>query len=247
MVYSGQAFSALVSARNLVGALTTNYTGQFFAKAVTLGAAATGGGSAIAAAAPGGAMSANVAAATTFTNGTNAGSLAAPVFTFATAPTVPTSVFVRATDTDGVVSLRAPAATSVEGGVKVVSGRIRIPNAYGSERLPLPMTATVQYYNAGASWVTSTTDSISSFNSNLTSAGGNVVATIVNGLGGGVAVVSPGPVTVAAGVRTFTLAAPGVSGNVNISLNAPIYLPSTVGLATFGIFRSPLIYRRENY
>jgi hypothetical protein len=54
-------------------------------------------------------------------------------------------------------------------------------------------------------------------------------------------------VTVAAGVRTFTLAAPGVSGNVNISLNAPIYLPSTVGLATFGIFRSPLIYRRENY
>lgn len=246
MVYSGQAFSALVSARNLAGALTTNYAGSF-AKAVTLSAAAAKGGTAIATTAPGGAMSANVAAAATFTNGTNAASLAAPVFTFATAPTLPTSVFVRATDTDGVVSLRTPAATSVEGGVKVVSGRIRIPNAYGSERLPLPMTATVQYYNAGANWVTSATDSISAFNSNLTGAGGNVVANIVNGLGGGVAVVSPGTASVVAGVRTFTLAAPGVSGNVNISLNAPIYLPSTVGLATFGIFRSPLIYRRENY
>jgi len=246
MVYSGQAFSAQVNARNLAGALTTNYTGSF-AKAVTLSAVASKGGTAIATTAPGGTMSANVAAASTFTNGSNAASMAAPVFTFATAPTLPTSVFVRATDPDGVVSLRAPAATSVEGGVKVVSGRIRIPNAYGSERLPLPMTATVQYYNAGANWVTSATDNISAFNSNLTGAGGNVVATIVNGLGGGVAVVSPGTAAVVAGLRTFTLAAPGVSGNVNIALNAPIYLPSTTGLATFGIFRSPLIYRRENY
>ncbi len=246
MVYSGQAFSAQVTAKNLAGANTQNYAGQF-AKAVTLSAAAAKGGTAIATTAPGGTLSANVAAAATFANGTNGASLAAPIFTFATAPTLPTSVFVRAKDTDNVESLRTPAATSVEGGVKVVSGRIRIPNAYGSERLPLPMTATVQYYNAGANWVTSATDNISAFNSNLTGAGGNVVANIVNGLGSGVAVVSPGAVTVAAGVRTFTLAAPGVSGNVNISLNAPIYLPSTVGLATFGIFRSPLIYRRENY
>jgi hypothetical protein len=27
----------------------------------------------------------------------------------------------------------------------------------------------------------------------------------------------------------------------------PSYLPSTSGRATFGIFKSPLIYRRENY
>jgi MSHA biogenesis protein MshQ len=248
MVYSRQAFNVQVNARNLAGAPTANYSGQFFAKAVTLSAAATRGGTAIAAIAPGGTMGgANVAAATTFTGGSNAASLAAPVFTFATAPTLPTSVFVRALDTDGVVSLRTPAATSVEGGVKVVSGRIRIPNAYGSERLQLPMTATVQYYNAGASWVTSATDSISAFNSNLTGAGGNVVAVVVNGPLSGVSVVTPGTAAVVAGVRTFTLAAPGVSGSVNISLNAPIYLPSTTGLATFGIFRSPLIYRRENY
>jgi len=246
MVYARQAFSAQVTAKNLAGATTTNYTGKF-AKAVTLSAAAAKGGAAIAATAPGGTMTANVAAATSFTNGTNSAALAAPGFTFATTPTLPTSVFVRATDTDSVVSLRSPASASVEGGVKVVSGRIKIPNAYGSERLPLPMTTTVQYYNAGANWVTSSTDSVSAFNSNLSSAGGDVVANIVTGLGSGVAVVSPGTAPVVAGVRTFTLAAPMVSGNVDISLNAPIYLPSTTGRATFGIFRSPLIYRRENY
>ena len=247
MVYSGQALRAQVTAKNLAGVTTTNYTGKF-AKAVTLSPAAARGGAAIAAGAPGGTMSANIAAATSFASGTNALSMASPIFSFATAPTLPTSVFVRATDTDGVVSLRTPAATSVEGGVKVVSGRIRIPNAYGSERLPLPMTATVQYYNAGANWVTSTTDNISTFNSNLTSTpGGNVVASIVNGLGSGVAIVSPGVAAVVAGIRPFTLAAPGAAGNVNISLNAPAYLPSTTGLATFGIFKSPLIYRRENY
>jgi hypothetical protein len=244
MVYSGQAFSAQVTARNLAGTTTQNYTGTF-AKAVALSAAASRG-AAIAATAPGGSM-AGSAAATTFTNGTNAASLAAPLFTFATAPTIPTSVFVRASDPDSVTSLRTPATASVEGGVKVVSGRIKIPNAYGSERLALPMTATVQYYNAGANWVTSATDSVSAFNTNLVGAGGNVVASIVNGLGSGVAVVSPGTAAVVNGVRAFTLAAPMVSGNANISLNAPIYLPSTTGRATFGIFRSPLIYRRENY
>jgi hypothetical protein len=245
MVYSGQAFSAQVSAKNLAGTTTKNYMGKF-AKAVALSAAASRGGAAIAATAPGGTM-AGSAAASTFTNGTNATSLAAPLFTFATAPTIPTSVFVRAMDTDSVTSLRSPATDSVEGGVKVVSGRIKIPNAYGSERLALPMTATVQYYNAGSNWVTSATDSVSAFNSNLTGAGGNVVATVVSGLGSGVAVLSPGTAAVVAGVRTFSLVAPMVSGNVNISLNAPIYLPSTTGRATFGIFRSPLIYRRENY
>lgn len=246
MVYSGQAFSASVTAKNLAGTTTQNYMGKF-AKDVNLKAAASRGGASIAVTAPGGTLT-GTAAASSFTNGSNAASLAAPLFAFATAPTIPTSVFVRAEvpAPDSVTSLRSPATASVEGGVKVVSGRIKIPNAYGSERLALPMTATVQYYNAGSNWVTSATDSVSAFNSNLVSTG-NVVASVVSGLGSGVTVLSPGTAAVVSGVRTFTLAAPMVSGNVDISLNAPIYLPSTTGRATFGIFRSPLIYRRENY
>jgi MSHA biogenesis protein MshQ len=245
MVYSGQAFGALVNARNLAGTTTQNYNGKF-SKTVTLSAAASRGGAAIAATAPGGTLTGS-ALDTSFTNGSNAASLAAPVFAFATAPTLPTGVFVRATDPDGVVSLRSPATASVEGGVKVVSGRIRIPNAYGSERLALPMTATVQYYNAAANWVTSLTDNVTTFNTNLSTAGGNLVATVIQGPITGVTVTSPGSGAVTAGVRPFSLAAPLVGGSVALQLNAPLYLPNANARATFGAFRSPLIYRRENY
>ena len=132
-------------------------------------------------------------------------------------------------------------------------GRIRIPNAYGSERLALPLTAMVQYYN-GTIWVTHTIDNFTAFNTRLSTAGGNLVATVKSGLASGITVTSPGTSAVASGVRTITLAAPGVSGSVELSLNAPSYLldpPSfvsnTPARATFGIYKSPLIYRRENY
>lgn len=254
-VYSGQSFTAQVSAKNAADTVTQNYMGKF-AKAVTLSPAATRGGSAIAAAAPGGTLTGS-AAATTFTNGTNATAPAAPVFQFATwptavtpppTPTKPTSVFVRASDPDGVTSLRSTASSSVEGGVKVVSGRIKVPNAYGSERQTLPIPMTVQYYNAGANWVTNlVVDNVSSFDSNLIGDGGNLVVAILDGLGGGVKVDAPSTAPFVNGARTVTLKKPDASGNANISVNAPPYLPSTTGRATFGVFKSPLIYRRENY
>jgi hypothetical protein len=125
-------------------------------------------------------------------------------------------------------------------------GRIWIPNAYGSERLPLPLIATVQFYD-GTNWVTSTTDNVTAFNTNLFAAGGNLLTTVKAGLASGVSVTSPGSAAVAAGLRTITLSAPGVRGSVELSLNAPSYLPNTPARATFGIFKSPLIYRRENY
>jgi uncharacterized repeat protein (TIGR01451 family) len=125
-------------------------------------------------------------------------------------------------------------------------GRIWLPNAYGSERLALPIAATAQYFN-GTYWLPNTLDNSTTFNSNLSTASGNVVASVVTGLAGGVSVVNPGSVTVVAGVRTITLAAPGVSGSVNLTLNAPSYLLRNTGRATFGIYKSPLIYLRENY
>ncbi len=157
-----------------------------------------------------------------------------------------------------VTSRLAIPANSVEGGVKVVSGKVKISNANGSELLPLPLTATVQYWN-GTSWVTSTNDSITQFNTNLSTAGGNIVATIVSGLGSGVSVATPGVVTVASGVNTFTLNKPGIAGSADISLNAPSYLlggsngaginPSKAGRATFGVYKGPseFIYLREDY
>ncbi|MGZ8928354.1 MAG: DUF6701 domain-containing protein, partial [Methylobacter sp.] len=157
-VYSGQPFTLNVSAMNSNNVQTQNYQGDF-SKVVALSAVNAVGGAAIVTAAPGGALTAASAPATSFASGSTVapGTPAAPVFTFATTPTVPTDIYVRALDTDGVTSLRSAAASSVEGGVKVVNGRVMMSNAYGSELLPLSLNATVQYYN-GTAWVLSSTD-----------------------------------------------------------------------------------------
>lgn len=241
-VYAGQPFSVQVTAKNASDVTTVNYdTTTGFAKSTALTAFGAKG----AMTSPTGAGTLGAPSVTAFAAGTLTES--AEKFTFTTTPTAPTAIYIRASDAEAS-SLRAsnPTTTSVEGGVQVVSGRIHIPNVYGSELLPLPMTATVQYYS-GTNWVTSTTDSTTAFNSNLSTAGGNLVAAVVSGLGGGVVVGSPGTSAVAAGVRTLTLNAPGVPGSANMSLNAPIYLPSVTGRATFGIYKNRLIYRRENY
>jgi len=259
-VYSGQPFSVVVTAKNALSPPTTTVNYQYsatpsnsFAKNVSVVAVSAVGGGAISATTPGGLLSSVTVPATGFSAGANAGAPARPAFALANAatPTPPTqvppiSVFLRAVDTDAVTSLLPVAANSVEGGVLVVSGRLRMPNAYGSERLALPMTATVQYF-AGPFWVTSSTDSVTSFDTGLSTAGGNLVTTVRTGLAGGVTVRTPGLAPVTAGVRVFNFNAPGVSGNMDVTLNAPTYLPNASARASFGIFKSPLIYLRENY
>lgn len=257
-VYSGQAFTTQVTARNLAGATTLNYDSALgYSKAVALSAWDTAGG-----ATPtpgGGTLNPNAVPSTAFNLG--AATTATPAYTFPATPVSPTDIYIRAEESpggDGVTSLRVPANTSTEGGMKIVSGRFKIPNAYGSELLPLLLTATVQYWN-GTGWVTSTTDHATAFNTNLSTGGGNVVATIINGLASGVSVTGAGAATVTAGVKTFTLGNPGVTGSADISLNAPSYLlsgsnmggvnPSVAGRTTFGVYRgsNDFIYLRESY
>ncbi len=254
-IYSGQAFSLRTTARNLAGGTTTNYDATLgFSRAVTLTAwdalgslTAPAGAGSLTGAIPAGSFSAGVATTAT------------PTYTFATATTTPSDIYIRALDSDGASSRRATPANSVEGGVKVASGRIYISNAHGSELLPLPMTATVQFYDAVDSWVTSTSDSDTQFNTNLSTAGGNIVSTIVSGLAGGLSVATPGAMMVNAGVLNFTFNAPGAEGSSDISLNTPNYLlggsngagvnPSSAARVTFGIFKGAkrVIYIREVY
>lgn len=168
---------------------------------------------------------------------------------YALAPvTAPTDIFIRAKEssgTDNVTSLRTTPSASVEGGVKVASGRVKISNAHGSELLPLPMTATVQYYN-GTLWVTSTTDSATS----LTLA---ATYNVLNKQGTTTGTTTPTPTgaaTVSAGTLPFRLSAPtGGAGRATVSPVAPAYLPLTAGLATFGVYKgnNEFIYLRENY
>lgn len=241
LLYANQAFSLLVSAKNAngTGATTTNYQGSL-AKPITISAWGAAG-SALAANPGGGSITNNSLAAAAFVSGV--GTTSAPAYGLGAVTSAPADVYFRVVDTDNITSLRTGA---VEAGLKVANGRIKVSNAYGSERLALPITTTVQYYD-GSDWLTSLTDNTTSFNSNLSTAAGNVVTSTVNGLSGGIAIVNPTTAAMLGGVRTFNVAAPLVSGSASILINAPSYLPSTTGLVTFGIFKSPLIYRRENY
>lgn len=249
-VYSGQPFTLNVSAMNSSDVQTQNYQGNF-SKAVTLSAVNAVGGAAIVTAAPGGALTAASAPSDSFANGSTVvpGTPAAPVFTFATTPTVPTDVYVRALDTDGVTSLRSAAASSVEGGVKVVNGRGMVPSAYGSELRPLPINnVEVQYYN-GTSWVNSSTDitSLAVGDVNISNCLGNLGSLVPPCITAGSAILTNG-------VGMITLNAPGAGndGSVDIKLSGagwPTWLPSTTGKATFGIYKgnSKFIYIREQY
>jgi MSHA biogenesis protein MshQ len=262
LAYSGQNFTVSVEAKNASDVTTQNYAysvtaANNFARAVTLSAVDASGGAAIGAGV--GSLTSVSVASSAFTLGATTAPPASPIFTFATPPASPTNVFVRATEAsggDGVVSLRSVASSSIEGGLKEVSGRMKISNAYGSELLPLPITATAQYYNAASVWVKSSSDSATQFNTNLSGAGGNVSAAIVDashGLGlGNISIVSPGVVTFAGGVKIFSLAAPGRAGSANLSIvTAPSYLltGSITGRATFGVYKgaNEFIYMREAY
>lgn len=243
-VYSGQAFTTQVSAKNLADITTQNYYGNF-AKPVTLSAAAAPGG----AAAASGSLTNNTIAANMFIAGVATTNI--PVYTFASAVTAPTNIYMRATETggDGVTSLRAtnPTATSIEGGIMVVSGRVKVSNAYGSELLPLTLMATAQYYTA-TGWLNSTTDSVTQ----LTLSYGGTISTS--------ATVSPANRILSLGSLSIKLGAPNASGVVTVTPavdpaspgNPPFSTGSgTVipGKATFGIYKNNngFIYRRESY
>ena len=247
-VYSGQAFSVQVTARNAAGAPTVNYDStKALSKDVTLSAWDAVGG---ATANPGGGtLTFNTVLSTAFISG-GVATTSTPVYTFPTTPVAPTDIYLRALDAESVTSLRA---ASVEGGVKIVSGRVKIGNAHGSELLDLPMTATVQYYN-GTNWLTSLTDSVTSLTlglSNYQCKTGCAWTTTPTPAGG----------PVISGILSFKLSKPtsGGTGSVDVSISAPNYLlagsngaavnPSIAGRATFGVYKgnNEFIYLRETY
>lgn len=265
MVYSGQVFATVtVTAKNAVattiaGVTTYGTTKNYkyvdattsFAKAVTLSAVNGVTGTTPASAGTlGGTLS---LAATAFPNpggiGTGIGTLTstsatntgAPIFTFTTPPTLPTDVYLNALDTDLVAS---GGTGFTQGGVKVVSGRVRISNAHGSELLPLPITATVQFYS-GATWVRSTTDNSTS----LTLAATYPI--VKNGVPTGTTTPSPmGAATVIGGNLNISLSKPTLgSGSATVNPGSPNYLQPATGLATFGVYKgnNAFIYLRENY
>ena len=251
--YSGQPI-AVVTVNAMDGAstasVTPNYQGAF-ARPVTL---SDGNGSTA------GAFSANVIAAASFSAGS---ATAAPVFTFTSTKTAPLTLALRASD--GEVS----SSGFAEGAAEIRSGRLRLLNAYGSELLDLPVSLEAQYWT-GNYYVTNAADSCT-----VVPASSIIMGNYVKNLNACETQLSPVGNLVFSGGRPVSpgvkLIKPGVgnAGSVNLTVNVgaapagktcvgasesnatagsiPWFGANPVSRATFGVYKTPIIYMRENY
>ena len=251
--YSGQPIT-LVTVQamdgSVVPAVSANYRGAF-ARLVTL---SDGSGSGA------GSFSSNTIAAGSFAAGVGT---AAPVYTFTLQKTAPLSLALRAGDGE------ASSSGFTEGTAPVRSGRLYLQNAYGSELLALPMVLTSQYWN-GNNYATNTADSCTMLPASSITMGnyqkqlnacetqlspsGNISLSAGKASGAGLVLSKPGAGNSGSVDLSFN-AGSTASGNTCVSASAtpataanqPWFAPNQGGRATFGVFKSPIIYSRENY
>jgi uncharacterized repeat protein (TIGR01451 family) len=250
--FARQPFSVQVSARNAADGLTSNYNGRM-SREVTLSAWNLAGG---ATANPGWTVAATPLAANKITVATFAlgeatletPNYALPVpYVTGAAPsitwTTPTSIFLRADETSGVEKVTSNVgAAPVEGGLRILNGRLHVGNVHGSERLRLTVPLAAQYWT-GTAWEGATTDSVSVIDSTApTTMFDNFTGKLTNvSLSAASKAVRP----LVSGVLGLVLEPPLQTGSVNATLNNPAWLPSTRGRIHFGTYRSPIIYVRE--
>jgi uncharacterized repeat protein (TIGR01451 family) len=180
------------------------------------------------------------------------------VFRDAVTPSTPFSALdfgIAPLDSDGVLlfaydldTVDVPPVTSNHGKVgrtEVRYGRLKVSSAYGSELLPLTVTATAQYFTAGG-WLPSVTDSVTPLT--LAATYNVVKGAVVKGT------TTPGPTGATVlnlGQRIIQLGKPTAGGNGSATITpiAPGYMPVTSGTVTFGIFKgnNNFIYQREAY
>ncbi len=265
--YSGQPFTATVTARRRDGGVTRNFANlsgcTVCAKDVTLS---------------------NAGVTTGFTNNTvlqsafvaGVGSRSTVQYSFANRQTAPTNITLRAIDsTDSTIT----SASGTEASMPVRSGRARLLNANGSELLDLPVPFTVEYWDGANGWQRNTADACTGLNLanavSLALSGGPAASTCVRDSGNpgesGAGCVAATPAGLAArryqdatiagfqGNFNLWLQAPGAgnTGSVLVTSTVPAWLQFTwtsavasspVARATFGVIRSgPIIYRREAY
>lgn len=253
--YSAQPFNVQLRALNAAGTVTQNYDGSVntspnFAKATSL---SDGNGSSLG----------------SFTNASfGLSSFAAglanvtPSYTFTAARTSPIIIKLRSIDTDLVSS-----SLGTEGTTTIRSGRIKLQNAYGSELLALPVPLEAQYWN-GSSYVRNQLDSctiipansvaMSSYTSNLNACETQIGYTsgtglVSNGLSSFLRLTKPG--TGNNGSVNLTLNLNGAAGNTctststsaATSANVPWFGTNPTSRETFGIYKTPIIYMRENF
>lgn len=172
-----------------------------------------------------------------------------------------TPITISAAPTDGEV----PAAgnTAVGSAANMRYGRLKLQNAYGSELLDLPVSLLAQYWN-GTAWVQNTDDSCTSIVAPSSAAGLTFYPEVAANARGNHLSAAETTATVsitgkfAAGDGKLKLSKPGAgnSGYVDIAIVVPAWLKfpwkgaanaDPTARATFGIYKSPLIYLREIY
>lgn len=257
--YSDQPFGTTVKPMAASGAALVNYTGVL-ARAITLSAWSAAGASAASDANPGGgSLSVTAIAAGASLSASTAYHLPRPYSGAAPRTletSVPTAVWLRAAASENlatgsvvVSSARSNAASSVEGAIDIVAGRLALGNPYGSELLRMPVRLEAQYFTAAQRWETSMADNASSVLPATVT-----FATCLGKLGPpcDTALLAPSTsaaVTLVGGIGTFWLKAPGAgnTGSAQFTMGSPAWLPSTSGRAVFGVFNSPFLYLREMY
>lgn len=202
--YSGQPFTLKVYARNAAGNVVQNYDGTADtspnkAKTVTLSAASNAGL---------GTLTGTTVSASSFDAGE--ATTSSPVFTFTNKLTAASSVTIRASDAD------ASSSGNDEASVLLRSGRLRLSNAFGTEKSSLSMPVQTQYWS-GTSWVVSNGDSCTSINASAIA-----LSNHKNHLGASAAwTSSASSFSVSSGNGSLVLSAPSGSatGTVEVAIN----------------------------
>ena len=260
VAYSGQPFSARVVARGVQGQELANFTGAWF-RTIKLSAVDAKGAAAAGVLAP----------AQLSASGSHLLTHTLPNPFAAASPragnwSAPTTLYLRAQaqdglDPKGISSDRTP-GVSDEDALVVLSGRLHVPNALGTDVLRTPLALRVEYWS-GTSW-RGHADYTEPLPRDAALARFSLCTLTLAGTGTAcnpalVAVSTLAPtVALAKGAGVLWLAAPGKQtgaqragkrrdGAVSVRFDAWSWLPSTVGRVNFGSHRSPLIYVREVY
>jgi len=253
-----------LTAQNLTGGTTSNYRDAF----AKLDLALYGGFGFSAAPLPAGSSLSSSASAPSgsWTNGV-ATVTARHQISRPTDLSAPASAALTAAPTDGEVPAASPAMAL--GSTPLRYGRLQLFNAYGSELLDLPLTLRAQYWN-GSAWVANSDDSCTAITAPASGSGLTFYPEVAVGAPGNHLSAAETTATVngtgklASGDAGLKFSKPG-SGNsgyvdISIPLAARPWLQfpwgisalnptglNPTGRATFGIYRSRLIYSRENY
>lgn len=262
--YANQPFTTTVTAYDgsSPSNVTKNYHGlssPIFAKNITLTDGNGIAGSFV--------SGTNTIAASAFNQGVVTTST--PRFTFTNPQTVPSVIKIRAVETSGQDDVTSNVGgVPVEGLINLRSGRLNFTNSHGSELQPLSFVMEAQYWSVNNAYQRNIDDSCSAIDKQ------NIVMSNYSKNLSACETVLSGGGQLISGQRTFTLSKPGAgnNGSVNLSVNLDgvtgggvqtctsgtqtavtgVNLPQfgttdVTRRATFGVYKSPIIYMRESF